>query len=260
MKKLTVLFMLIATIAKAQDSNISTFSISWPDQSISKITLKEYLDSEGDIEYYSLQSDDDIEFNGKMNENSQMLLNPNHTSTCEMDNALFFSASQELFLNIERYSTGEACDYYLDAMNQGYLNFRKASDTTIVGKITLDGVHFTKCVNEVPGQGCLLSKHIPIVIFEEYSFNNGQSVLIDIVTSLYSKIPLQINTSPNPAGTFIKISGFEHSEITFSIQDIHGNKVLNGTSNDGTILIESLLPGLYFLKIGEYHTTRFIKQ
>ena len=70
----------------------------------------------------------------------------------------------------------------------------------------------------------------------------------------------QIQVYPNPTSKIIKISGLK-SATTYSIYDILGNQIKQGSATKNTeINIQSLANGMYFLKLEEGNSFKFIKK
>ncbi|WP_452228188.1 T9SS type A sorting domain-containing protein [Lacinutrix sp. MEBiC02404] len=70
----------------------------------------------------------------------------------------------------------------------------------------------------------------------------------------------QIQVYPNPTSKIIKISGIK-SATTYSIYDILGNQITQGSATKNTeINIQSLANGMYFLKLEEGNSFKFIKK
>ncbi|WP_452232592.1 T9SS type A sorting domain-containing protein [Lacinutrix sp. MEBiC02595] len=70
----------------------------------------------------------------------------------------------------------------------------------------------------------------------------------------------QIQVYPNPTSKIIKISGLK-STTTYSIYDILGNQIKQGSATKNTeINIQSLANGMYFLKLEEGNSFKFIKK
>ncbi|MEO1032171.1 MAG: T9SS type A sorting domain-containing protein [Bacteroidota bacterium] len=70
----------------------------------------------------------------------------------------------------------------------------------------------------------------------------------------------RLKLRPNPASTYVKISGLRNSEY-YTIYNVLGAKVKSGRiSNDEAINIEGFTDGLYLLKLDNGHSLKFVKQ
>jgi len=89
--------------------------------------------------------------------------------------------------------------------------------------------------------------------FENTTITNTLGI---IETSMIAKFVLY----PNPATTFINISGLTKEE-KYVIYNVLGEKVIDGTISDNDkIDIQNMTNGLYFLKIENQNAFQFIKQ
>ena len=66
----------------------------------------------------------------------------------------------------------------------------------------------------------------------------------------------EISFYPNPAKEYLTIGGLDET-VTYSISDINGKLIQNGTAFD-RINLENLTKGFYFLKIGNTISKKLI--
>lgn len=97
--------------------------------------------------------------------------------------------------------------------------------------------------------------------------NSEYSEICNFYTTVISSVQSDDNSNnltlyPNPASDFIYLKGVDskmHSEY-YEISDINGKELQSGKLNSkNKISIESLSPGVYFLKI-DNHIVKFVKQ
>lgn len=89
------------------------------------------------------------------------------------------------------------------------------------------------------------------------SFIGNLTTNLGIEDIYFTDIKTEI--SPNPANDYLTISGLKTTE-NFSIYNVSGLKLLGGTIDDKQkIDIQSLMSGLYFLKLENNVTLKFIK-
>jgi Secretion system C-terminal sorting domain len=80
---------------------------------------------------------------------------------------------------------------------------------------------------------------------------------ISVITAIDAAkdISLEIVVYPNPATDIIKmkIENFDVQNLRYMIYDINGSLLLNNKveGNETSIVMSSLLPGIYFLKVSE---------
>lgn len=243
--------------AFSQGKNTYFFDLTWPDNSITRITVDEYLDSYDYPSYYSLQADNSIEFNAKQDVTYVYILNPNRPDYY-VDTLTFFSGANEMFLNS---STSDDA-YYIQAFESGSIRFRNTSDPDVFGKINIYAPHFTACVNETPDGGCMESIHVPYVEFQSYNFNystESTPITLQIVTGVKKEKELPaIEILPNPVSSSVRING--PAEEVYFITGIDGEVLKEGIPANTKIDISDLKPGFYFIQaVGSGFAGKFVK-
>lgn len=96
----------------------------------------------------------------------------------------------------------------------------------------------------------------------DYNIQKESTLVLTISTLGVSDIELnnvKLDLYPNPSINFIQISGLKESE-NYSVFSILGTEILKGKVSDGeTIDTQNLNNGVYFLKLNDGNTLRFIK-
>jgi len=101
--------------------------------------------------------------------------------------------------------------------------------------------------------------HSPGGFGEQFSYDNFVFELNTLSTSEFDSNN-NLNIYPNPSYDFIQISGLVKIN-TFTIYNALGAKVVNGNvSENEQIDIKNLTTGLYFLKLNNGNTIKFIKK
>lgn len=97
--------------------------------------------------------------------------------------------------------------------------------------------------------------------------NSNQSSYVELMLTDFiggvSENPYStLNLYPNPAADKIMVEEI-YNNCNYSIRDIQGKKVMNGRINNRQILVQSLVPGLYFIEIeykGEKLISKWVKE
>ena len=97
-----------------------------------------------------------------------------------------------------------------------------------------------------------------------YGMTKMEGIILNIIpssTDAVNELPVEqsLEIYPNPASDFMEIN-ISCEEVEYSIFNIMGQEVSNGFSS-GTISVEELEPGLYFLQIkdeGLFKTAKFV--
>ena len=150
--------------------------------------------------------------------------------------------------------------------NAGQYYLEIASDTTFSELILTDTLEDNFAVIDT-----LVSNKL--YYWRVSSINSGSeskskySEVCNFFTTVISSVHTADNTNnlilyPNPASNFIYLKGVDykiHSEY-YKISDIKGKELQSGKlEGKNKISIESLSPGVYFIKIGD-HIAKFVKQ
>ena len=81
-----------------------------------------------------------------------------------------------------------------------------------------------------------------------------------ILTNIKYEISNEIRIFPNPTKNMLYIKGFK-VETDYSIYNLFGKKIMKGKiTKEESIDVSNLLTGIYFIKIKNYKTIRFIKK
>jgi len=127
------------------------------------------------------------------------MLNPNTNKN--NDTTIFFSNTHELFVNKSANNT----DYYIEKA-LGYLRFRKTDDPTVVGRINITAVDYTRCEFQITPSPCLSYETFSMIEVTSYNFTNNEllsipiTLVFDFATDIKSVGENQssVRVSPNP--------------------------------------------------------------
>jgi len=150
--------------------------------------------------------------------------------------------------------------------NAGQYYLEIASDTTFSELILTDTLEDNFAVIDTLASNKLYYWRVSSINSESES-NSEYSETCSFYTTVISSVHSDDNSNnltlyPNPASDFIYLKGIDYKMLSeyYEISDINGKELQSGKlESKNKISIESLSPGVYFLKI-DNHIVKFVKQ
>ncbi|MFN3195270.1 MAG: T9SS type A sorting domain-containing protein [Chlorobiota bacterium] len=153
-----------------------------------------------------------------------------------------------------------------EVKNAGQYYLEIASDTTFSELILTDTLEDNFAVIDTLASNKLYYWRVSSINSESES-NSEYSETCNFYTTVISSVHTDDNSNnltlyPNPASDFIYLKGIDYKMLSenYEISDINGKELQSGKlESKNKISIESLSPGVYFLKI-DNHIVKFVKQ
>lgn len=244
MKKIlfcTLLFVPFMSFGQLK-AKTATFDIEWPDGSKSEIL---FTDS---VKYFSIKSDNSIEFNGKK-ESDKVYLNPSLVKqSCKNDTTTFFPAATELFLGRD----GQDACYQLAYSGSSQILFRNAKNPLLKGKLTYNVIQYEYCtlfVNNFCVGGYSGQEFIDFISYELNSDNTIKYITEQTVTGIEAtNTSTTLTISPNPFMSTIQIESSQYAN--FQLTTVTGKVLKTNLSTNQPLDLSDLESGIYIAQFG----------
>lgn len=189
-----------------------------------------------------------------------------------------FNAEAVETIDLATFSSVPAGNYYityqvnfrsLGSIPANYLSEISDGSTTALNYIVEDTgnsfvTHRTQSINTSSTQDINLrfiaSPLYNSTFISTITYIDNVKLILDPTLSTNTFEKLNIVAHPNPATTSITISGLKEKE-NYTVYNVLGEQVLKGlTTNNSPINIQSLSNGMYFLKLKNQKTIKFLKE